>query len=72
MTMHPSELNRINPCHGCARRHVGCQSGCAERAEWKKLWAEFKAREHKQRAADMDDPHRSDPHVLRRKKEPRR
>lgn len=34
MTMHPAELNEINPCRSCSERCVGCHSVCGRRREW--------------------------------------
>lgn len=62
MTMHPAELNEINPCRGCAERRVGCHSACERRREWEAKWAA--CCEHRRRGeADRDDPHATDPHI---------
>lgn len=73
MTMHPAELNEINPCRSCAERCVGCHSVCDRRREWLAKWAECQDSEYKQRAADRADPHLEDQrlHKIKLSKEKR-
>lgn len=73
MTLHPAELNAINPCRGCAGRRVGCHSSCERRREWLAKWSECQDSEYRQRASDRADPHLEDQrlHKIKLSKEKR-